>query len=120
MLGLIAGTLATVLAASAPLVGERGSNSADPGQAIAAAPEATLVVASPQDAEALLKRLEQLAARVAKLEDEIGRLETTHKQLKEQLQTSGVAGAGAGAPGASVRVNPAPGSAVPGQPRNEK
>ena len=103
MLGLIAGVLATVIAAS-PLMAERSSTSVDPNQ----------VVASPQDVDALLKCLERLAARVAKLENEIGRLEATHKQLKEQLQPK-AAGGGVPAPGAALP----PGAWLPPQLRTE-
>lgn len=114
MKGLMAGTLITVLAGSASLSNAQGEASVAPGQtAVLAASEAPLLVAAPQDADALLKRLEELAARVAKLEEEIGRLETRNKQLKEQLKAGG--GAWVGGPGGVIR-NPAPGAAVPGQP----
>ena len=120
MKGLIAGALVTVLAGSATLSNAEGNASAGPGQAaVLARAEAPLLVAAPQDAEALLKKLEQLAARVAKLEEEIGRLETKNKQLKEQLKANAPGGVWFGGPGASgggLRVvqgaNPAPGSSV--------
>jgi hypothetical protein len=115
MKGMIAGALVTVLAGSASLANAQGTASIGQGHAaVLATSEAPLLLASPQDADALLKRLEQLAARVAKLEDEIGRLETKNKQLKEQLKAGG--GAWFGGPGGGVRVNLAPGSAAPGQP----
>lgn len=119
MKGMIAGALVTVFAGSVSLANAEGNASARPGQAaVLAASEAPLFLASPQDAEALLKRLEQLAARVAKLEDEIGRLETRNKQLKEQLKSNGAAGGVwiGGAGGGGVRVIQSPGSAAPGNP----
>ena len=124
MKGLIAGALVTVLAGSASLSNAEGNASAGPGQAaVLARAEAPLLVAAPQDAEALLKKLEQLATRVAKLEEEIGRLETKNKQLKEQLKGNAPGGGVwfGGAGGSGVRVvqgvggspgNPAPGSSV--------
>jgi hypothetical protein len=116
MKGLITGALVTVLAGSASLANDRGVASVEPGGVAALAPsEAPLVLASPQDAEALLKRLEQLAARVAKLEDEITKLEAKNAQLKEQVKTDGVGRGWVGGPGGGLRVNLPPGSAVPGQ-----
>src|SRR5262249_53882230 len=57
---------------------------------------ASTLLAVRQDPQELqLRRLEQLAARVAKLEGEISRLEETNKQLKAQL----VSNAPAAAPG---------------------
>lgn len=120
MKGMIAGALVTVLAGSVSLSNAEGNASAGPGQsAVLARTQVPLLVAAPQDAEALLKKLEQLAARVAKLEEEIGRLETRNKQLKEQLKGNAPGGGvwfgGAGGTG-GVRVtqngNPAPGSSV--------
>lgn len=114
MKGTIAGALVTVFAGSVSLANAEGNASARPGQAaVLAASEAPLFLASPQDAEALLKRLEQLAARVAKLEEEIGRLEARNRQLKEQLKGSAAGGVwvgGAGG-GGGLRVIQAPGSA---------
>jgi len=119
MKGMIAGALVTVLAGSASLANAQGTASVEPGRAaVLARTEAPLLLAAPQDAEALLKKLEQLAARVAKLEEEIGRLETRNKQLKDQLKGNAPGGVwfgGAGGTG-GVRViqngNPAPGSSV--------
>ena len=105
--------------AQASLANAQGTASVESGQAaVLAMSEAPLFLASPQDADALLKRLEQLAARVAKLEDEVGRLEAKNKQLKEQLKSNGVGGAwfGGGGPGGAVRVIQSPGSTAPGQP----
>ena len=119
MKGMMAGALVTVLAGSASLANAQGTASVESGQAaVLAMSEAPLFLASPQDADALLKRLEQLAARVAKLEDEVGRLEAKNKQLKEQLKSNGVGGAwfGGGGPGGAVRVIQSPGSTAPGQP----
>lgn len=115
MKGMIAGALVTVLAGSASLANAQGTASVEPGRAaVLARTEAPLLLAAPQDAEALLKRLEQLAARVSKLEDEIGRLETRNKQLKEQLKSNAAGGGvwvgGNGAGGA--RVIHSPGSSV--------
>ena len=105
MKGMIAGALVTVLAGSASLANAQGTASVEPGQAaVLAASEAPLFLASPQDAEALLKRLEQLAARVAKLEDEIGRLEARNKQLKEQIKSGAAGGVWFGGAGGGVRV----------------
>jgi ferric-dicitrate binding protein FerR (iron transport regulator) len=117
MKSLIGGTLVTVLAGSVSLTNAMGQVSAGPGHSmVVAAREAPLLVAAPQDAEALLKRLEQLAARVAKLEEEVGRLEARNKQLKEQLQSTGsfwTVNPGGG----TVRViQGGPGAAAPGQP----
>lgn len=116
MKGMIAGALVTVLAGSASLANAQGTASVEPGRAaVLARTEAPLLLAAPQDAEALLKRLEQLAARVAKLEEEIGRLEARNKQLKEQLKSNAAGGGvwfgGNGAGGARV-IQPGPGSSV--------
>jgi ferric-dicitrate binding protein FerR (iron transport regulator) len=119
MKGLIAGALVTVFAGSASLSNAQGQVPAEPGHPVVlAAFEAPLLVASPQDAEALLKRLEQLAARVAKLEDELTRLETRNKQLKDQLKAGGGAfGWSAGNPGGGgLRVIQGAPGAAPGQP----
>ena len=119
MKGMIAGALVTVFAGSVSLSNAQGQASVEPGRAmVLAAFEAPLLVASPQDAEALLKRLEQLAARVAKLEDELGRLEVRNKQLKEQLKAGGGAFGWSANPGGGaggVRMVGAQGAA-PGQP----
>jgi ferric-dicitrate binding protein FerR (iron transport regulator) len=117
MKSLIGGTLVTVIAGSVSLSNALGQISAEPGRsAVMAAREAPLLVAAPQDAEALLKRLEQLVARVSKLEEEIGRLEARNKQLKEQLQSTGSLWT-VNPGGGTVRViQGGPGGAAPGQP----
>jgi len=118
MKGMIAGALVTVLAGSASVSNAQGQASVGPGRSmVLAAAEAPLLVASPQDAEALLKRLEQLAARVAKLEDELTRLETRNKQLREQLKSGGGAfGWSSNPAGGGVRVIQGGPGAAPGQP----
>ena len=116
MKGLMTGALVTVLSGSALLANERGAVRVEPGQAaLLARAEAPLRVASPQDAEALLKRLEQLVTRVAKLEEEIGRLEARNKQLKEQVRTNPFGGAGWSGAQTSGGVRIINGAA-PGQP----
>ena len=61
---------------------------------------ASMLFAAPQDRQ--LQRLEQLAARVAKLEDEITRLEERNKQLKAQLASNAPVGMPGGVPGQPV------------------
>ena len=130
MEALITGAFAILLAGSASSGIDGAAGSFDPARLPGAArAEVRVIEASMQDAEALLKRFEQLAARLARLEEEVGRLETRNKLLTEQLK-GGVAGSvgagGGGAPGStvlpadSVRNNPGPGSALPGQERKNK
>lgn len=99
---LFAGAIVTVFAGSISLSNANGTAEAQPGQsAVLAQAEAPLFLAAPQDRqEELLRRLEQLAALVAKLEDEVTRLEQRNKQLKTQLSAG----------------NPAPGGAIWGTP----
>src|SRR4030095_7720779 len=101
---LIAGATVTVFAGSISLSNANGTAEAQPGQsAVLAQAEAPLFLAAPQDKqEELLRRLEQLAALVAKLEDEVTRLEQRNKQLKAQLS--------AGNPGPGGAIWAAPGT----------
>jgi hypothetical protein len=104
---VLAGAIVTVFAGSISLSNANGSAEAQPGQsAVLARSQAPLFLAAPQDKqEELLRRLEQLAARVAKLEDEVTQLEAKNKQLKLQLTSNGIGGPGGawlGAPGQSV------------------
>jgi ferric-dicitrate binding protein FerR (iron transport regulator) len=116
----LAGAIVTVIAGSVSLSNPSGTAEARPGQsAVLAAGEAPLFLASPQDKqEDLLRRLEQLAARVAKLEDEVVQLEAKNKQLKTQLQSNapgmpgGAIWSANGAQG--VKVIHAGGGAAPG------
>ena len=98
----LAGAIVTVIAGSISLSTANGSVEALPGQsAVLARAEAPLFLAAPQDKqEELLRRHEQLPARVSKLEDEVVILELKNKQRKLQLT--------AGAPGS-------PWTAAPGQ-----
>jgi FecR-like protein len=91
---LLAGAIVTVFAGSISLSNANGTVDAQPGQsAVLARAEAPLFLAAPQDKqEELLRRLEQLAARVAKLEDEVAQLEQKNKLLKTQLSSSGPGG----------------------------
>jgi hypothetical protein len=71
--------------------------------------EAPMFLSAPQDKqEELLRRLEQLAARVAKLEDEVTQLDQKNKQLKLQLTSNAPGGAvwgvGPGQSAGGVRV----------------
>ena len=86
-----AGALVTVLAGSMSLSSGGGVAQADAGQsAVLARAEAPLFLSSPQDKqEDLLRRLEQLAARVAKLEGEVTQLEEKNRQLKLQVAGNG-------------------------------
>jgi hypothetical protein len=68
---------------------------------------ASMLFAAPQDRQ--LQRLEQLAARVAKLEDEITRLEERNKQLRAQLASNAPLGMPGGVPGLPVA---GPGGAI--------
>jgi hypothetical protein len=116
---MTAGALVIAFAGSVSVSNAQGRAPVEPGHAmVLAAAEAPLRVASPQDAEALLKRLEQLAARVAKLEDELTRLEARNTQLKDQLKAGGGGfGWGVNGAGGGVRVlQGAPGAAAPGSP----
>ena len=103
---MLAGAIVTVFAGSISLSNANGSAEALPGQSAALArSQAPLFLAAPQDKqEELLRRLEQLAARVAKLEDEVTQLELKNKQLKLQI--------GSNAPGGAVW------GLAPGQPVN--
>lgn len=115
-----AGALVTVLAGSMSLSSAGGVAQADAGQsAVLARTEAPLFLSSPQDKQDdLLRRLEQLAARVAKLEGEVTQLEEKNRQLK--LQVAGNAGNGAwgtfapGQAGGGVRVIQSAPGAAPG------
>jgi len=117
-----AGALVTVLAGSMSLSSAGGVAQADAGQsAVLARAEAPLFLSSPQDKqEDLLRRLEQLAARVAKLEGEVTQLEEKNRQLKLQVAGNGAPGAWGLAPGQSaggvriIQSNPgaAPGSTI--------
>jgi hypothetical protein len=99
-----AGALVTVLAGSISLSNANGAVEAQPGQsAVLAAAEAPLFLNAPQDKqEELLRRLEQLAARVAKLEDEVSQLEKKNAALKQQLTAN---------PGGAIWTNGAQGGA---------
>ena len=63
---------------------------------------ASTLFAAPQDSQDQLRRLEQLAARVSKLEDEVARLEEKNKQLKAQLASNAPVGFPGGVPGQPV------------------
>ena len=122
MKGMITAAVVTVLAGSASVGNAQGTFLAGPGtSAVLPAAEAPLVVADAQDAEALLKRLEELSAALAKLEEKVQHLEARNKQLKDQLNGAGAApGAvppgGVPAPGAVPPGGvPAPGAVPPGQ-----
>jgi anti-sigma factor RsiW len=92
---VLAGAIVTVFAGSISLSNANGNVNAVQGQsAVLAQTEAPLLVSAPQDQqEDLLRRLEQLAARVAKLEEEVGRLEQKNKQLKLQVSSNAPGGA---------------------------
>lgn len=98
----IAGALVTVLAGSVSLSTSGGTAEAQAGQSVALVQaQKPVPLGGTQDSqETLLVRLEELAARVAKLEVEIAGLEAKNKELKASLQG---------------RPSPAPGGA-PGQP----
>lgn len=90
MNGIVAGALVTVLAGSVSLSNAEGASEVAQGRSAALVPAAApLEVASPQDPEALLRRLEQLVAAIARLEDEISKLEARNKQLKAQVESPG-------------------------------
>jgi hypothetical protein len=110
MKGMFTAAVVTLLAGSASVGNAQGILSAEPGSAtVLSAAEPPLVVAPAQDAEALLKRLEELSAALSKLEEKVQRLEARNKQLKEQLNGAG------GAPGAVPPGGvPAPGAVPPG------
>ena len=95
---VLAGAIVTVFAGSISLSNANGTVEAAPGQsAVLATAEAPLFLTSPQDKqEELLRRLEQLAATVARLEAEVAQKEKINVQLKAQLSGG----------------NPAPGGAV--------
>jgi hypothetical protein len=107
---MVSGIVVAVVAGSAALSNAQGAVEVQVGRAaVMSAAEAPLLVGAPQDdAESLLRRLEQLAASVAKLEQEIARLEERNAKLKEQLRSNAPGGGvwfnGAGAPGGGVRV----------------
>ncbi len=108
----LAGAIVTVFAGSISLSNANGSAEARTGQsAVLARSQAPLFLAAAQDKqEELLRRLEQLAARVAKLEDEVAQLEARNKLLKLQLASNALGAPGAawnsapGQPGGGVRV----------------
>jgi hypothetical protein len=118
----LAGAIVTVLAGSVSLLSPGGQQEAQAGQsAVLSRAQPPLLLLAPQDQqEPLLRRLEQLAARVAKLEEEVTLLDLQNKALKLQLAANPTNGAWGGfAPGQSVgglRVSPqgpgGPGSAV--------
>lgn len=105
----LAGALVTVIAGSAILSSPNGSVDAATGRsAVLAGTQVPMLLTTPQDGqkqEDLLRRLEQLAARVAKLEDEVVTLELKNKTLKLQLAAN-APGAGAGPGGAVWSVAP--------------
>jgi hypothetical protein len=110
MKGLITAAVVSVLAGSASVGNAQGTVAPEPGSAavlVAAAPP--LAVATSQDAEALLKRLEELSAAVTKLEEKVKNLEARNKQLRDQL--NGTGGGPGGVPPGGV---PAPGAVPPG------
>jgi hypothetical protein len=92
---VLAGAIVTVFAGSISLSNANGTVDAQPGQsAVLALKEAPLFLSAPQDKqEELLRRLEQLAAQVAKLEGEITQLEEKNKQLRAQLSSNAPGGA---------------------------
>lgn len=111
MKGIMAGALVTVLAGSVSLSNAEGRAVVTGGRSAAlVASSEPLLVASPQDPEALLRRLEQIAGAIAKLEEEIGRLEARNKQLKAQLDSNApggrvwFGGAGGAAPGGGLQL----------------
>jgi ferric-dicitrate binding protein FerR (iron transport regulator) len=110
MKGMITAAIVTVLAGSASVGNARGILAAEPGSAtVLSAAEPPLAVAAAQDAEALLKRLEELSSAIAKLEEKVQHLEARNKQLKDQLNAAG------GAPGAVPPGGaPLPGASAPG------
>lgn len=107
---MITAAVVTVLAGSASVGNAQGTLAAEPGSAaVLTAAEPPLIVAQAQDAEALLKRLEELSAAVAKLQEKVQSLEARNKHLKDQLNGAG------GAPGAVPPGGvPAPGAVPPG------
>jgi hypothetical protein len=97
----LAGAIVTVFAGSISLSNANGTVEAAPGQsAVLAKAEAPLLLSSPQDKqEELLRRLEELAARVARLEAEVAEKVKLNTQLKAQL------GGGNPGPGGAVWTN---------------
>lgn len=91
---VLAGAIVTVFAGSISLSNANGTVDAQPGQsAVLALKEAPLFLSAPQDKQdELLRRLEQLAAQVAKLEGEIAQLEEKNKQLRTQLSSNSPGG----------------------------
>jgi anti-sigma factor RsiW len=128
----LAGAIVTVFAGSISLSNAAGSVEAQTGQSAALTrAEAPLLVSAPQDQQdELLRRLEQLAARVAKLEEEVNRLEEKNKQLKLQLTSNGgggwriapgQAGGGPGAaPGSTIIIEKEEPQKRPEQPNNPR
>jgi len=116
----LAGALVTVFAGSLSLSNAGGRVEAQAGQsAVLARTEAPLLLLAPQEKqEELLRRLEQLAARVAKLEEEVTVLELKNKELKLQLQSNAPGAAWGLAPGQNpggVRIIQS-GAGGPGSP----
>ncbi len=92
---MLAGALVTVFAGSLSLSNAHGTAQAAPGQAaVMTLSEAPLFTAAPgEKQEDLLRRLEQLAAAIARLEAEISKLEERNRQLKAQLSSNAPGGA---------------------------
>ncbi len=90
MKGAISGVLVSVLAGSVAIGNTNGKAEAAVGQvAMLAASQAPLLVARPQDdAEALLRRIEELSDRIARLEEEIARLESRNAALRRQVNAN--------------------------------
>jgi hypothetical protein len=117
----LAGAIVTVFAGSISLSSAGGSVEAQTGQsAVLAHAQAPLILLASQDKQDdLLRRLEQLAARVAKLEEDVVQLEQKNKQLKSQLATNPATGTWGLAPGQSVggvRILNSAGGSAPGSP----
>jgi uncharacterized small protein (DUF1192 family) len=89
MKGSITTAFVTVLAGSVSLSNAQGEMSLETGRsAIMETGRAPCLVETQEDGDALLKKLEELSARIARLEDEVQRLETRNKNLKERLKAA--------------------------------
>ena len=93
MKGMLTGVVVTVLAGSVGMSNAHGTVEAESGRVVVLAPSQAPLFVSQDDPETLLRRLEQLAAAIARLEAEISRLETRNAQLKASLK-NGTAGQG--------------------------
>lgn len=90
---MLAAAMVTLVSGTLSLSNPHGALEVSPGQsAFLTASAAPLLTAAPQDRqEDLLRRLEQLAAAIARVEAQIAKLEERNKQLKVQVQNPGAA-----------------------------